>query len=346
MEPTPEPTPNLPAVPPERRPVADPWATGRRRTSGSGQDPAGRAPEGGPGSPGAVGAGPGPVGGPSSGSPSGDGPPGDPGPDWRRRLRPRNLKLAVGLGLVPAALLLLPFLDDPARWWMPVGIGFGTLVLLYLLRLDRLLLGWAPHVAGLVLVGALVWATSNNPWSWGLAAGVGVVLAGLLLLPRWRVLAVGVVLLVISGIGYQFRSSEITAQQAQVDAQAGNEMRMVLGVDRPQLALVSLDSGVAGNNARRVCRLVTDAALAQLMQATAAPSCEQAVVVLHGRSGGSGRVTEPDRAADPPVEPGGSVTVNACTTVWGTSAPALGKVVLTRTDAPSPTYQVAAFQPC
>lgn len=335
MDSTPEPTPNLPAVPPDRRPVVGPWATGRRRTSGTGPDSTG------PNS-----TGPDSTAGPAGDDPAGGGPDGGSGPDWRRRLRPRNLKLAVGLGLVAAALLLLPFLDDPARWYIPIGIGFGTLVLLYLLRLDRLLFGWAPHVAGLVLVGALVWATSNNPWSWGLAAGAGVVLAGLLLLPRRRVLAVGLILLVVSGIGYQFRSSVITEQRAQADAQAGNEMRMVLGVDRPQLALVSLDSGVAGNNARRVCRLVTDAALAQLTQATASPTCEQAVAVLHGRSGGSGRETEPDRSADPNVEPGASVTVNGCTTVWGTSAPTLGRVVLTRTDAPTPTYQVAAFQPC
>ncbi|MET0187636.1 MAG: hypothetical protein ABW212_01460 [Pseudonocardia sediminis] len=321
MEPTPEPTPNLPAVPPERRPVVDPWETGRRRAA----DP----------EPDAGGPGPRPEG----------GPPKEAGPDWRKRLRPRNLKLAVGLGLVAAALLLLPFLDDPSRWYVPVGIGFGTLVLLYLLRLDRLLFGWAPHVAGVVLVGALVWATSGNPWSWGLAVGAGVVLAGLLLLPRWKVLAVGVAVLVISGVGYQFRSAEITEQQAQVDAQAGNEMRMVLGVDRPQLALVSLDSGVAGNNPRRVCRLVDDAALAQLMQVTAAPSCEQAVAVLHSRAG-SGRETEPDRSTDPEVAPGGSVTVDGCATVWGTSAPSMGRVVLTRTNAPTPTYQIAAFQPC
>lgn len=346
MDPTPDPTPNLPAVPPERRPVVDPWETGRRRTAG----PGGASPDPGP----TVAGGPGPDGGPGSG-PSGpagpaggaadEGPAGGSGPDRLRRLRPRNPKLAVGLGLVAAALLLLPFLDDPARWWLPVGIGFGTLVLLYLLRLDRLLFGWAPHVAGLVLVGALVWATSDNPWSWGLAAGAGVLLAGLLLLPRWKVLAAGVALLVVSGIGYQFRSAEITEQKARIDAQAGNEMRMVLGVDRPQLALVSLDSGVAGNNPRRVCRLVTDAALAQLMQTTATPSCEQAVTVLHARAG-SAPETEPDRSADPVVEPGGSVTVNGCRTVWGSSAPSIGKVVLIRTEAPTPTYQVASFQPC
>lgn len=338
MEPTPEPTPNLPAVPPERRPVADPWATGRRRGPGGGPG-AGDANGGGPG----VGVpGPDPVGDSAPGGPSGE-----RGPDWRRRLRPRSVRLAVGLGLVAAALLLLPFLDDPALWWIPVGFGFGTLVLLYLLRLDRLLFGWAPHVAGVALVGALVWATSANPWSWGLAAGVGTVLAGLLLLPRWRVLAAGLVLLVISGIGYQFRSTEIAGEQARIDAQAGNEMRMVLGVDRPQLALVSLDSGVAANNPRRVCRLVQDAALTQLMQATAAPSCEQAVAVLHGRTNGSGRQTEPDRGADPDVAPGGSVTVNGCGTVWGAATgPSMGKVLLTRTAAAVPTYQVAAFQPC
>lgn len=323
MEPTPEPT-NLPAVPPERRPVADPWATGRRRSSGTGPEDAPREP--------------------ADDAPAGGDPNPRPGPDWRR-LRPRNLKLAVGLGLVAAALLLLPFLDDPARWWVPVGIGFGALVLLYLLRLDRLLVGWAPHAAGLALVAALVWATGDNPWSWGLAAGAGVLLAGLLLLPHWKVLAVGVAVLVISGVGYQFRSAEITEQKARIDAQAGNEMRMVLGVDRPQLALVSLDSGVAGNNPRRVCRLVTEAALAQLMQSTAAPSCEQAVTVLHARRG-SAPETEPDRSADPVVEPGGSVTVNGCRTVWGSAAPSIGKVVLTRTAAPSPTYQIASFQPC
>ena len=338
MEPTsrPEPSPNLPAVPPERRP-AQPWATGQRRTgepaSGQGADPGADAP-------------------------GGSGPDPEPGPDrdpfshlrhrgGGRPLRPRNLRLAVGLGLVAAALALFPFLDDPARWWVPVGLGFGTLVLLYLLRLDRVLFGWAPHVAGVVLVGALVWGTRQNPWVWAIAISAGVVLAGLLLLPRWRVLAVGGVLLLVSLVGHQFRSSELAEEQARVDAQAGQEMRTVLGVDRPQLALVSLDSGVQGNNPRRVCRLLQDAALAQVLQATAAPTCEQAVAILHARAGSGGRVTEPDRRADPTVAPGGSVTVDGCRTAWGAGAgPGLGRVVLTRTDAPAPTYQVAAFQTC
>lgn len=257
------------------------------------------------------------------------------------------------MGIVGAALLLYPFAaasstDDNYAWWIPIGLGVGTLALITLFRLDRVMFGWAPHVAGLVLVGALVWQTSLNPWAWGLAVGVGVSLAGLLLLPRWRVLVIGVALLVVAGIGYQIRAGELTQQQAQMDAQAGEQMRAGLGVERPQLALVSLDSGVADNNPRRVCRLLQDAALGQILQATGAPACEQAVNVLHGRlAAGSGRETVPDRSPDPTVAPGATTVVDGCSTTWGSAAgPTMGRVVLTRTDAPTPTYQVSGFQPC
>jgi hypothetical protein len=324
MEPQnrPDPPSNLPAVPsrgPDADPPgSDPWATGQRA---SGQRP-------GPGQGGI--------------------------PPWARRFRPRSVKAAVGLGIVGAAVLLYPFAaaasqDDNYAWWLPIGLAVGVLALITLFRLDRVMFGWAPHVAGLVLIGTLVWQTSLNPWSWGLAAGVGVALAGLLLLPRWQVLAVGAVVLVVAGIGYQFRSAELTEQRAQMDSQAGQQMRAVLGVERPQLALVSLDSGVAENNPRRVCRLVQDPALAQILQATAAPTCEQAVGVLHGRvAGSSARETTPDRNADPTVAPGASTVVDACSTTWGTAAgPTMGRVVLQRTDAAgAATYQVSGFQPC
>lgn len=293
---------------------ADPWATGRRRT------------------------------------PSGDGAGGSGGPDpWQhwRRLRPRTVRGASALGIVGAAVLLFPFLDDPGRWWVPVGLGFATLVLLALLRLDRLLGGWAPHVAGLVLVGALVQGTARNPWAWGLALAVGVVVAGLLLLPRWSVLAAGVVLLVLSGIGYTFRSVELDREQARVDAQAGTRMRTALGVDRPQLALVALDSGVVDGNPSRVCRLAQDAAIGQLRTATGAATCEDAVGVLHARVPAGAEATSPDRRPDPDVPVGATTTVDACASAWGAAAgPGLGRVVLTRTAAATPTYQVSAFTPC
>ncbi|MEU6700054.1 hypothetical protein [Pseudonocardia sp. NPDC046786] len=270
----------------------------------------------------------------------------DPWAHWRR-LRPRTVRGASALGLAGAAVLLLPFLDDPDRWWVPVGLGFGTLVLLTLFRLDRLLNGWAPHVAGVVLVGALLQATSRNPWAWGLALGVGMVVAGLLLLPRWKVLAVGGVLLVVSGAGYAFRSAEIRDDQARIDAQAGAQMRAALGVDRPQLALVALDTGVTDGNPARVCRLAQDPAIEQLRLATGSATCEDAVAVLHARVPADAPVTTPDRKSDPVVAPGGSTTVDGCGTAWGAAAgPQLGTVVLTRTAAATPTFQVSSFAPC
>ncbi|MBO4238792.1 hypothetical protein, partial [Pseudonocardia alni] len=267
----------------------------------------------------------------------------DPWAPWRR-LRPRTVRGATALGLAGAAVLLLPFLDDPGRWWVPVGLGFGTLVLLALLRLDRLLQGWAPHVAGVVLVAALVNGTRENPWAWALALSVGVIVAGALLLPRWTVLAAGVVLLVVSGVGYSFRSAEIRQDQARVDAQAGAQFRSDLGVARPQLALVSLDTGVASPNPARVCRLVQPAALDQLRAATGAAACEDAVAVLHGRMPAGAQVTVPDRRPDPEVAVGATTAVDACGSAWGAAAPQLGRVVLTRTTPA--TFQVSSFTPC
>lgn len=267
----------------------------------------------------------------------------DPWAPWRR-LRPRTVRGATALGLAGAAVLLLPFLDDPGRWWVPVGLGFGTLVLLALLRLDRLLQGWAPHVAGVVLVAALVNGTRENPWAWALALSVGVIVAGALLLPRWTVLAAGVVLLVVSGVGYSFRSAEIRQDQARVDAQAGAQFRTDLGVARPQLALVSLDTGVASPNPARVCRLVQPAALDQLRAATGAAACEDAVAVLHGRMPAGAQVTVPDRRPDPDVAVGATTAVDACGSAWGAAAPQLGRVVLTRTTPA--TFQVSSFTPC
>ena len=343
----------------------DPWATGRRRPGRPDRgrpssSAAGHALERRPATspertPSASVEGPVPE--PEPGSGSGREEPGSggrgPGPGgedpWRhwRRLRPRTVRGASALGLVGAAVLLFPFLDDPDRWWIPVGLGFGTLVLLTLLRLDRLLNGWAPHVAGVVLVGALVYGTARNPWAWGLALGVGVVVAGLLLLPRWKVLAAGGVLLVLSGIGYTFRSVELEENQARIDAQAGAQLRTALGVDRPQLALVALDTGVAGGNASRVCRVAQDPAIEQLRAATGAATCEDAVAVLHSRAPAGAEVTRPDRESEPDVPPGGTLTVDGCDSAWGAAAGReLGRVVLTRTAAAKPTFQVSSFAPC
>lgn len=291
---------------------AEPWSTGRRR-------------------------------GPAPPDPGGDP---DPWRQWRR-LRPRTVRGAAALGIAGAAVLLFPFLDDPDRWWVPVGLGFGTLVLLALLRLDRLLDGWAPHVAGLVLVGALVYGTARNPWAWGLAAAVGLVVAGALLLPRWKVLAAGVVLLVVSGTGYAFRSVQLDAEQARADARETAKFRSEYGVPRPQLALLGLDSAVVAGNPARVCWFAQPQAVGQIRSVTGAATCEDAVAVLHARVPPGARVTSPDRDPDPDVPVGGTVTVDGCDTTWAAVAGReLGRVVLTRTPSTTPTFQIGSFAPC
>ncbi|MDQ4117371.1 MAG: hypothetical protein M3235_10485, partial [Actinomycetota bacterium] len=160
--------------------------------------------------------------------------------------------------------------------------------------------------------------------------------------------AVGAALLVVAGVGYQFRSAELTEQRAQLDAQAGEQMRTVLGVTRPQLAVVSLDNGVLENDQERICRILQDPAVDQLRAATGAVDCADAVARLHGRATGAGHAaTQPDRKADPVVAPGQSTTVDACSTLWAaTAGPGLGRVQLVRTDAPQQRFQVTGFAAC
>ena len=118
---------------------------------------------------------------------------------WRRLTRTR--RGAAGLAILAAALLLWPF----AGWfWIPWLAGLVVLVLVALLRLDRLLHGWSWHLGGLaVLVGLML---NTGPWDWALAASLGVLLAGLVQLPWWRLAAVGAVLCLLAGVGLGVRS--------------------------------------------------------------------------------------------------------------------------------------------
>jgi membrane protein implicated in regulation of membrane protease activity len=266
-----------------------------------------------------------------------------------RRFRPRSWRGATGLGLIGAAALLVPFLDEPNRWWIPFGLGFGTLVLLAVLRLDRLLKGWTWHVAGVVLVGALVSATSGNPWAWAFAVSVGVALAGLIRLPRWQLLAVGLVLVAVSLVGYRFRAADVREQQNQVAAQAGAQLQQSVGITRPALVLTNLTAGIQDPDAQRICRITQPAALVQLTEATGTGSCADAVGVLHARltPGSESPITVPRAMSAAPLPPGSTTVVDACSTSWARAAgPALGKVELVRTAAARETYQIATFEPC
>jgi hypothetical protein len=250
---------------------------------------------------------------------------------------------------VGAAVLLSVFLafDDQARFWVPLAAGFVVLALLALLRLDRLLQGWTWHIAGVALLAGLVYETAGNPWAWAMAASTGVLVAGVLRLPRWQLAAIGVGLFVLSFVGYQFRAAEVRQQEEEVAQQAGTEMRHALGVSRPTLVLVNLDRGIRDADPDAVCRLLEPQAGTQLLQATGAPTCESAVAGLHAAvPAESPKPTESRTSGTQTQPPGTVVPVDGCEGLWGRAAPALGTIDAVRTEASKETWRIIAFRPC
>ncbi|WP_345384766.1 hypothetical protein [Pseudonocardia yuanmonensis] len=268
-----------------------------------------------------------------------------------RRFRPWSWRGAIGLGIVVAAALLFLFVafDDQARWWVPVAAGLVVLVLLSLLRLDRLLKGWTWHVAGVALLAGLVHETAGNPWSWAFAASIGVLVAGLLRLPRWQLAAVGAALCAVSFVGHQFRAAEVRDQEAQIAQQAGTQMRQGFGYDRPDLVLTKLGEGLTPADPEAVCRLLDPAAQTQLTRATGAADCAAGVRAAAGRVPADSPTAAPRASTSPtPVPPPGTVVaLDGCTTAWGRAVPALGTVEVVRTDnTAKATWRVASFRPC
>ena len=128
-------------------------------------------------------------------------------------------------------------------------------------------------VAGLML--------KTGPWDWALAASIGVLLAGLVQLPWWRLAAVGAVLCVVAGAGWgvdRYRAAQVTAaQQAQTQAQSYELNQM----SRPTRALPVLLRAVGRNDPTPVCSgLMSEAARASFATAAGAPDCPAAVRAL------------------------------------------------------------------
>ncbi|MGQ0576981.1 MAG: hypothetical protein ACT4RN_22680 [Pseudonocardia sp.] len=321
-----------PPSPPARRPAADPapWRAAWDAPGPAGGGSAGRGPAGkGPVGRGAAGAGGGPVG----GGPAG------PGSPWRRILR--TPRAAAGLGIGAAALLLWPF----AGWsWWPWVAGAGALVLLRLLRLDGLLRGWVWHVAGLVVVAGLMLGT--GPWAWAFAASIGVLLAGLVQLPLWRLAAVGAVLCAVTGTGFaitQFRTAEQLAAQR---AQTQMENRGQLGAPRATALLPVLLTTVARAETGAVCdNLIAPQARPAFAAAAGAPDCAAAVRAL------AAQVTDPRVYAEgeaPGTRRGDELDVDACRLTWPGGAapgPQLGRLTVGRAEAGT-TYVVTGLRPC
>lgn len=258
---------------------------------------------------------------------------------WKRLTGTR--RGAAGLGIVAAALLLWPF---AGLSWIPWLAGLATLVLLAVLRLDRLLSGWVWHVGGLVVVAGLM--VSTTPWAWALAASIGVLVAGLFRLPAWRLAAVGAVLCLASGTGFLFATYESREEAESAQAARNETDRGLYGAQRPQGVLPLVLGRVAANSPGAVCdNLLTEATHAAFAASVGAPDCATAVGIL------AAQVADPRDYADadaPSREQGEGVVVDACSMTWSgsTSAgPQLGLLTVGR--APDgPSYVVTGFAPC
>jgi hypothetical protein len=265
-------------------------------------------------------------------------------PGWRRW----PVRVLVGVVLLAAIGLLWPF----AGWsWWPIAGGFGMLVLLYLLRLDRLLFGWAPHLAGLVTV--VLMAARSDPWAWGLAAGIAVLGVGLARLPDRRMLLVGAALVLVFGLGYGVAHYRGAEQRRQEEAQAAAQQATNVVAIAPELLPRVLARGIATGDGRTTCDLLGAPARDQLAASMGAPDCVSAVARL------AGQVSDPTAYAAPRLPPSalvkrpgpagqpGSAVLDGCQVSWPTPnpGPPLGQFSLNQYQQ-TDRYVVTGYTPC
>lgn len=271
--------------------------------------------------------------------PAADPPPAPrPAFNWQRLTRSR--RGAAGLTIATAALLLWPF----SGWsWIPWLIGIGVLVVLRLLRLDGLLRGWVWHLGGVVVVIGLMYST--GPWAWALAASIGVLLAGLLQLPWWRLAAVGAVLCVVSGVG--FGISTYRAQQADREQQAVENAQTfgLEGERTPERVLGALLEDIAQNDVPAFCGLLDAPARADVLRVTGAADCPGALSVLRARASAP---SYQDLDATT-TQNGTTWLADGCRTAWATpplGGPTLGRIEVRKSPPPGGTYFISQFEPC
>ena len=267
-------------------------------------------------------------------------PPTPPRPSfaWQRLTRTR--RGAAGLAIGSAALLLWPFAGWSVIPWL---IGLGVLLLLRLLRLDGLLRGWVWHLGGLVVLVGLMYST--GPWAWALAASIGVLVAGLLQLPWWRLAAVGVVMCAVSGVGFGFSTYRTQEAQRAQDAAENAQSYGLQGERTPERVVGALLENIAQNDVPAFCGLLDVPARADVVRVTGAADCPGALAAL--RSGAS---SPQYQHLDAPTAQNGAVWLtDACRTPWATPAlggQALGRIEVRRSDPPGGTYFVSRFLPC
>jgi hypothetical protein len=272
--------------------------------------------------------------------------PSRPGPPRRPPRRQRSARAVAGVAILVAIGLLWPFADW--NWWPPVT-GLAVLVLVHLLRLDRLLFGWAPHLAGLVTVALLL--TRTGPWAWGFAAGLALLGYGLVRLPDWRVLAAGVALTAVFGTGYGISQYRTEKQVAADNARSTEEQKGRVIGGPAQLALSRVANGIASGDPGVACGVLGPTAGAQFAVATGAPDCAAAVRTLAGQVTNPGGYVSAYTAPGLPsggvvTQPGGVAAVaDGCRSrVTPVPGPRLGRLDLRREKADQ--YVVVGYTPC
>jgi len=274
-----------------------------------------------------------------------DPPPTAPRPSftWQRLTRTR--RGAAGLAIGSAALLLWPFSGWSPLPWL---VGLGVLVLLRLLRLDGLLRGWVWHLGGLVVVAGLMYSTS--PWAWAMGASIGVLVAGLLQLPWWRLAAVGVVMCAVSGVGFGITTYQANQRHEAEYAQGGDIVRAEIAEKRTNVLTALLQSfSSSAPDPQPLCRVVTAEALAQLRQQVPGATCDDVVATLYARRpAGAPTLVDPAGLPKPAPDPDVSrMVIDACATPWGTTAgSAVGRIHIQQVSPSMQTYVVAAFSSC
>jgi hypothetical protein len=268
-------------------------------------------------------------------------PPSPPRPSFTWQRLTRSRRGAAGLVIATSALLLWPF----SGWsWIPWLIGIGLLVLLRLLRLDGLLRGWVLHLGVVVVVVGLMYSTS--PWAWALAASIGVLLAGLLQLPWWRLAAVGVVLCVVSGVGFGISTYRTQQQIAAADAQVQTELQGQQGAARPQGVLPILLNRIAQNVPGPICNnLLAESARSAFVASTGQPDCDGAVAALASRVVDRGAYAS---AVAHTTQTATGFKVDACSLTWANgpkAGPQLGRLEIGQKNAGT-SYYVVAFTRC
>jgi hypothetical protein len=227
--------------------------------------------------------------------------------------------------------------------WIPWLAGFGALIVLRLLRLDGPLRGWDLPLAGLVVVIGLM--ISTGPWAWALAASIGVLIAGLVQLPGWRLAAVGAVLCLITGIGFALTNLHEQQEAAASYGALQQESRADQGAPRPQSVLPSLLNRIALGSPGAVCdNLLAEQARTPFASSVGQPDCAAAVMALAARVSDRIRYAQ---ANIPTVPTATGLEADACTMDWGSGAPAGPQIGHFTIGPVAPSrYVVTGFRPC